>query len=786
LYQDLALRFWLPKAVRESNAKLLEPVHKLGELLEQHDSDSWLKEFMARLSPGDSKSVEALSKAIRGNRKGSYGLALEQSRLAEKLFAQQNNQPGELRARFETIYASQRSLEGFDCLNQIASVEVPARYLWLQIQFDLEKYTCSNLQGEFASTEQGLAEDRKRAEDAHLHLLALRSIAFAAGIIRQQQAGCREVWQQVVQGLGLYWKQGIDAPERLYEFYSILEQCAVQTGLIHPTELIHAAEALQRHSIELLQSVNQDPDPDLILEGSAHAELAAILAAESKDSEADAEQETAESLWKKAGDEGTANIHRLFARIHLAEIRLNRGDAERALSTLASAKDLLTSTQYQLLSLDFYRVQGSAFARLNRLADAASAYRRAISIAENSLRSIPKDSGDRLKWVNKADEVYRGMTRVWLRQGRVDAAWKLWEWYKSRSLAEEPASRASASTSSVTWEGIQARIAQITLPSERHVVYASFEDGVQIWTTDKSGIKGNWASIQQQKLQQDVIDFAKKCADQSASPGDLSAEGQQLYSLLLQQAVSDLPRSSVVVVELDRPLSGLIVPALIDSNGEFFLQNHPVVYSAGVLVDQKLRPARPIDITDRVLVVDTSEPSGRWVVPGHVEEREAALHSYSHVRLASGDRETPMQIQREVMTSTVFDFIGHAEQHGSRVELRLSSNGWLTPDDLPPAVLTRLKLAILAACSTGIGGDGQLLDTDNLIHSFISGGVPEIIASQWNVDSAATAQLMRKLHAHLGAGETVSQALYHAQNEMLLINNRPYFWAGFNLFGRAD
>lgn len=739
-----------------------------------------MKEFVARLGPGDSKAVEALSGAIRANRRGSYGVALEQSRLAGGLFAQHGNLPGELRARFETIYASQGSLEGLDCLSQIGSVEVPARYLWLHIQFDLEKYTCSNLQGEFASIQHGVEENRRRAQEAHLHLLALRTVTFAAGIRRQQQASCREVWQQEVQGLGMYWKQGIDAPERLYEFYSVLEQCAAQT------KLMHAAEALQQHSIELLQSANHDPDPNLILEGSTHAELASILAAESKDSEADAEQVAAESLWKQAEDQHIAGIHRLVARIHLAQIRLDRGDAERALSTLAPAKDLLRSTQYQLLSMDFYRLQGSASARLNRLADAASAYGQAIGIAENSLLSIPKDSRDRLRWVDRADEVYRGMVRVWLRQGRTNDAWKLFEWYKSRSVVEEPESRASASTSSVTWEGIQARIAQITLPSERHVVYASFEDGVQIWAVDKSGIRGNWVPIQQKELRSEVIDFAKKCADQSKSKDDLSAEAQRLYSLLLQQAVSGLPRSSVVNVELDRPLSGLIVPALVDADGEFFLQNHAVVYSAGVLVDQKLRPARPIDITDQVLVIDASEPSGRWTVPGHVEEREAALHSYSHVRLVSGDRETPSQIRRELMASTVFDFIGHAEQHGSRVELRLNSNVSLTPDDFPPTAVARLKLAILAACSTGAGGDGQLLDTDNLVHSFVSGGVPEAIASQWNVDSAATAQLMRKLHAHLGAGEPASQALYHAQNEMLLINNHPYFWAGFNLSGRAD
>jgi CHAT domain-containing protein len=776
IYQDQALRFWLPKSARSGSGSFLRASYKLAQLLEQHDGDPWMREFLDSFKQADRPAVNALSAAIDANRKGLYGKAFSQSALAADLFARNGNAPGELRARLESIYASQRFLEGFDCLSRIAATQVPERYRWLQIQLALEKYTCSNFGGDFAAIQQGLESSHRQAEQAHYPILALRSMALAAGIKRQQQAGCREVWEHAIQGLGSYWQYAIYAPERLYQFYSILEQCASQM------RLWHTAEALQRHSIKLLEDAGQQGDPNLTLLGSAHAELAAILAAQTKDADAEREQKAADSLWIQS-DERTANTYRLFMRIHLAEVELNRGDAARAWGTLNSSRGLLASTQYQLLALNFYKTLGNTCWRLKRLSDAASAYEEGISIAESSLRSIPGSAKDRLQWVTKTDELYRGLTRTWLEQTKTAEAWKLWEWYKSRSLVEGVALEMG---NEVSWKQIEEIIIRIEPPTQEHITYASFEDGVEIWTVTGSSIKAKWIPAQQRELQQMVDDFAEACADPSSSLSNLHTQAQELYRLLLQPAVSDLPEPSTVAIELDKSISRLVVSALIDDKGRYFAQNYAVVYSPGIFMEQSLRPAERIEAKDRVLLVDASDRSGKGVVPGHLEERRAAFEAYRQVKLVSGQQMSTAEIQQELAKSTVLDFIGHGEQHGSHTELRLSSRVSLKPQDFPPYVLRRLKLSILAACSTGSAGEDRLLDTDNLVHSFLSAGVPEVIASQWNVDSAATAQLMQELHARLGAGETVQQAMSQAQKDALAAHNHPYFWAGFNLSGRAN
>jgi CHAT domain-containing protein len=110
----------------------------------------------------------------------------------------------------------------------------------------------------------------------------------------------------------------------------------------------------------------------------------------------------------------------------------------------------------------------------------------------------------------------------------------------------------------------------------------------------------------------------------------------------------------------------------------------------------------------------------------------------------------------------------------------------LNAKDFRPEVLKRLRLVVVAACSSGIGGENPLQDTGTLVHAFLSAGVPSVIVTRWNVDSGETARLLTSFFEHLGKGETVSQAMYDARNNCLSENGHPYFWAGLELVGRSN
>ncbi len=65
--------------------------------------------------------------------------------------------------------------------------------------------------------------------------------------------------------------------------------------------------------------------------------------------------------------------------------------------------------------------------------------------------------------------------------------------------------------------------------------------------------------------------------------------------------------------------------------------------------------------------------------------------------------------------------------------------------------------------------------------------VPEVIASRWMVDSAATAMLMKNFYAQLMTGMPAPDALDSAMRAVRARPefSHPYYWAAFSAFGRA-
>lgn len=95
-------------------------------------------------------------------------------------------------------------------------------------------------------------------------------------------------------------------------------------------------------------------------------------------------------------------------------------------------------------------------------------------------------------------------------------------------------------------------------------------------------------------------------------------------------------------------------------------------------------------------------------------------------------------------------------------------------------------LVVLSACQTALGkeiaGEGLV----GLTRGFMQAGARRVIASLWQVNDAATAELMTRFYAGLLQRRlTASAALRAAQREMAADPrwSAPYYWAGFVLQG---
>jgi CHAT domain-containing protein/Tfp pilus assembly protein PilF len=95
-------------------------------------------------------------------------------------------------------------------------------------------------------------------------------------------------------------------------------------------------------------------------------------------------------------------------------------------------------------------------------------------------------------------------------------------------------------------------------------------------------------------------------------------------------------------------------------------------------------------------------------------------------------------------------------------------------------------LVLLSACETGVGkavmGEGLM----SLTRGFMHAGATKVVASLWNVNDRATAELMRLFYeAMLKKGMKASSALRFAQIELSRQKRwrSPYYWAAFALHG---
>jgi CHAT domain-containing protein len=137
----------------------------------------------------------------------------------------------------------------------------------------------------------------------------------------------------------------------------------------------------------------------------------------------------------------------------------------------------------------------------------------------------------------------------------------------------------------------------------------------------------------------------------------------------------------------------------------------------------------------------------------------------------------------------------HFATHGMfRADAPLSSGLFLAKDTDNDGVLTvgelysthlNADLVTLSACETGLGKIANGDDIVGLTRGFLYAGARSIVASLWSVDDRATAQLMESFYRNL-AHMSKLEALRQAQINTRRAFPHPFFWAAFQLTGRAD
>jgi len=793
-YQHEITTDWLPRAYPDSagtlqDADTAQALRIIAHLTAEQHRDRWLKDLLARASsPNFRRAVGLLSRAVHANDEGDFASGQEFAAKSNKAFAQADNRAGALFARYEQVYALHLAQQGAPCLRVAAAFPkdfANHSYRWVQLQLQLDQGVCEWLVGDLGRARQSYDIALMIAGDAGYPAALLRAANFMAAIdsaCGNESASWRQAWR----GLNSYWSASVP-PMQAYNLYFNLHQVG---DWIHAP---HLDLAVWRESVAAIDSTS-----DTVLRAAAHFYLGnAAFSADARDL-AEAEFQQASRIFSTAPHQAPTEVTRVEAEVRLAELQFRKGETLEAYQRLASVRTEMSALANNLVALIYYRTLGEVQYGRGAFAEADSALRAAIMIAELNLRSL-RGEDTRVRWAEESQAAYRTLVRLRLRQGSDNEALEIWQWYRGAPLRTTqhvvPVSLPSPAELAIGPALPELHEVASTIPTltdQTVLSYAVFSDGIEIWAFDNSGVLAKWIAIPVSDVRRIATRFRAFCSNPASDPESIRKDARNLYDLLIAPVRDKLTYGRALAVEADDALNEVPFDVLLDENQRYFSDHTPIVTSLGVAYFRRLRPSGAISRNVSALVVaapttQVDEPEPLPVLSDAVDEAKSVVAQFENSVLLSGPEATPQSVLGYLPQASIFHFAGHSEMSSRGAGLLLFDRR-LDATALRSADLSRLQLAVLSGCdSEGLSGVPSALDADSLARVFLHSGVPHVVASRWTVDSEATRLFMQSFYRFLLSGASASAALQESKQSLRAQPgmSHPYYWAAFHTFGRG-
>jgi len=170
-----------------------------------------------------------------------------------------------------------------------------------------------------------------------------------------------------------------------------------------------------------------------------------------------------------------------------------------------------------------------------------------------------------------------------------------------------------------------------------------------------------------------------------------------------------------------------------------------------------------------------------------LEEAKKVSSLFPRSVLLGGRQATLMELRDRIEDAEIFHFAGHGfggEGGGLILRGAAGAPALLRAAEIKDLHLSNCRLAVLSGCSTGAGERNGPGDPRSLVSAFLHAKTGEVVASFWNLNSAASQMLIDHLYSAILSGASTEQSLRAAA---AVVRSQPgyqhpYYWAGLQVF----
>jgi CHAT domain-containing protein len=257
--------------------------------------------------------------------------------------------------------------------------------------------------------------------------------------------------------------------------------------------------------------------------------------------------------------------------------------------------------------------------------------------------------------------------------------------------------------------------------------------------------------------------------------------------MLLTPSGIDFQAGRTVTIIADGETGRVPFALLVLSDGHFLGETVPLVnvrYGAAGGAAHHIGASTPVLLAANAHAYS----NGISLPPLPDAEREVAAlgERFTAPTVLRGGDLTADRLEAEAPRAALFHFAGHG--------VAPAGNGALIMAGGAPALLTaarvarmdwsRCALVALATCLSAAGELDGIANPESLVRAFLTAGAQSVLASGWQVDSAAASDFFNAFYRSLLGGAPVEQAAFFA-GAQLRSNPRyrhPRYWAAFQLY----